>query len=89
MVVDGAASHTAAALKIPDNMAPLRLPPYSPELNPAEGIWKHLRHGACANVLFQALDDVTDAVVRELTELARSPHRIASMFLYPWIINAI
>jgi transposase len=88
MVVDGAACHTAGALKVPDNMALLRLPPYSPELNPAEGIWKHLRHEACANVLFETLDDVIDTVVRELAELARVPHRVASMFLHPWIIQA-
>lgn len=88
MVVDGASSHTAAALKVPDNMALLRLPPYSPELNPAEGIWKHLRHRACANVLFETLDDVIDAAVRALTELARYPHRVANMFLHPWIIEA-
>ncbi len=37
MVLDGAPSHRALALRVPENMALLRLPPYSPELNPPKG----------------------------------------------------
>jgi hypothetical protein len=88
MLVDGAPSHTATALKICDNMALLQLPPYSPELNPAEGIWDYLRQEACANVLFETLDDVINAAVHELSELARSTYRVINMFLQPWIIEA-
>jgi hypothetical protein len=39
-------------------------------------------------VLFATLDDVIAAAVRELTELARYPRRVVSMFLHPWIIEA-
>ena len=39
MVVDGAGWHVAHALRIPDNVTLVLLPPYSPELNPVEKIW--------------------------------------------------
>jgi transposase len=35
MVVDGALSHKRKELEIPKNVSLVRLPPYSPELNPA------------------------------------------------------
>lgn len=39
VVLDNAAFHKSKSLKIPSNMALLFLPPYSPELNPAEKVW--------------------------------------------------
>ena len=39
MVVDQAGWHTAHALAVPDNVTLVRLPPYSPELNPVERVW--------------------------------------------------
>jgi len=39
MVLDNGAFHKAKALIIPENIILIFLPPYSPELNPAEKIW--------------------------------------------------
>jgi len=39
VVLDNAAFHKSKSLKIPSNIALLFLPPYSPELNPAEKAW--------------------------------------------------
>jgi transposase len=36
IVLDGAGCHQAIDLGIPENMMLVRLPPYSPELNPTE-----------------------------------------------------
>ena len=43
LILDNGSFHHAASLKIPDNMAFIFLPPYSPELNPAEKIWRHYK----------------------------------------------
>jgi len=43
MVIDSAPSHRAEHLQVPKNMALVRLPPYSPELNPVEHLWDELR----------------------------------------------
>ena len=39
MILDGASSHKARELEVPENMRLLALPPYAPELNPQEHIW--------------------------------------------------
>ncbi|MFH0957989.1 MAG: transposase [Pseudomonadota bacterium] len=54
LVVDGASSHRSKELEIPKNVSFIRLPPYSPELNPAEQICNYL-----ANRVFDALDAAT------------------------------
>jgi hypothetical protein len=43
LVIDGAPAHTSGSLRVPDNVLLVRLPPYSPELNPIERVWQDLR----------------------------------------------
>ncbi|MBO0906615.1 IS630 family transposase, partial [Jiella sp. MQZ13P-4] len=38
LVIDGAGWHGSAALRVPDNITIVILPPYAPELNPVENI---------------------------------------------------
>jgi transposase len=45
------------------------LPPYAPDLNPAEHIWSHAKHGDLANFAPADLDDLEGTVV---TSLART-----------------
>lgn len=40
---DGAAWHKAGSLCVPDNIELFFIPPYTPEMNPIEQIWKELR----------------------------------------------
>ena len=42
LIVDGAGWHGAKCLKVPDNITLVKLPPYSPELNPMENVWAYL-----------------------------------------------
>ena len=39
MVLDNGAFHKSKSLRIPKNIVLIFLPPYSPELNPAEKVW--------------------------------------------------
>ena len=70
MVLDNGAFHKAKALIIPENIILIFLPPYSPELNPAEKIWAKFKRDF-SNRLFQTLDDL-DAyickIVKTLTQ---------------------
>ena len=43
MIWDGAGFHTAKALRVPANVTLVKLPPYSPELNPIENLWHYLK----------------------------------------------
>jgi transposase len=89
MVVDGASSHKSGQLIVPDAMTLLPLPPYSPELNPVESLWDHVRENACANTYFETLESVLDKAYNELANLAKCPAKVASMFCWPWIIESI
>jgi transposase len=40
----------------------LWLPPYSPDLNPIERFWKHLKATACANHLYASIDQLLQSV---------------------------
>lgn len=39
LVMENAGGHHARALRMPENVTPLCLTPYSPELNPIERLW--------------------------------------------------
>ena len=43
LILDNGAFHHAKKLVIPQNIALLFLPPYSPELNPAEKMWRYFK----------------------------------------------
>ena len=69
MVLDNGAFHKAKALIIPENIILIFLPPYSPELNPAEKIWAKFKRDF-SNRLFQTLDDLDAyicSIVKTLT----------------------
>ena len=59
MVLDNGAFHKAAKLNIPNNIILVFLPPYSPELNPAEKVWGKLKLDF-TNRLFKTLDELED-----------------------------
>ena len=89
MVVDGASSHRAKDLTVPSNIILQGMPPYSPELNPVEHLWDHVREKACANTYFDHLDHVLEKVEHELSRLSQMSSTVASMFCWPWIIQSI
>jgi len=43
LVIDNAGFHSTKYIDIPDNIKLINIPPYSPELNPCEQIWKHIK----------------------------------------------
>jgi transposase len=69
LVLDNAGWHVAKDLKLPANITLLRLPPYSPELNPAERIWAYLRSHYLSNRLYADYDAVFDATASAWNKL--------------------
>ena len=88
MVLDGASSHKSKDLKIPDNVSFVLLPPYSPELNPAEQIWNMLRRDYFANRVFDSLDAAIKQAENGLANMASDKISMKSLTNWPWI-NAI
>ena len=56
LVCDGAAWHKAKALIVPENIRLVFIPPYTPEMNPIEQIWKEIRKRGFRNEIFQTLN---------------------------------
>ena len=85
MVLDGAGWHTAGDLRVPPNMHLLRLPAYSPELNPVEHIWDHLRENYMSNRVFGSLGAVINQVSVGLRNLHRQPDLVRSLTCFDWL----
>jgi len=85
MVLDGASSHKSKDLMIPENVSLVLLPPYSPELNPAEQIWNVLRRDYFANRVFDSLDAATKQAVHGLAQMANNKKSIRQLTNWPWI----
>jgi transposase len=61
LIMDGAGWHKSKALRLPDGITVLLLPPYSPELNPVENLWHYLRSHYLGNRAYQNYDELLDA----------------------------
>ena len=73
MVMDQAGWHIAGELAVPPNMRLMFLPPYSPELNPAEHLWEAMREDCFANHVFDDLDAVERALTAGIVALEANP----------------
>ena len=85
LVLDGAGWHCADALAVPANMQLVRLPPYSPELNPTEHLWDEIREKWFANTCWPSLDGVEDQLVHALSAIEADPARVARLAGFDWI----
>ena len=67
---DGAAWHKAGSLHVPENIELFFIPPYTPEMNPIEQIWKELRKMGFRNEIFATLDKVVDRLCDTICALS-------------------
>lgn len=88
MVLDGASSHRSYDLCAPENIAFVRLPPYSPELNPAERLWEELREKEFANRVFDSLGAAIAQAARGLKRLECNPGFLQSLTGWDWILGS-
>lgn len=88
IVLDNAPSHRSQQVHWPDGIAPLRLPAYSPELNPAEQIFRRFR-AALSNRLFADQQDLEEGVIHELEHLWDDPPAVQRLTAYPWWRDAL
>ncbi len=87
MVMDQAGWHQANALVVPDSMRLVFLPPYSPELNPAEHLWKALREQDFGNEVFKNLDAVETTLAGGLRALEVDHDQTQSLTGFKWITS--
>jgi transposase len=89
LVMDGAGWHDNTLLRWPDNVYPMVLPRYSPELNPTECLWEELREKHFHNRLRDALEAVEDDLAAALRALELDRDRVSSITAWPWIVDSL
>ncbi len=84
IVLDNGAFHKAKSLVVPGNIILIFLPPYSPELNPAEKIWQQYKR-LFTNQFFKTLSELEE-FVSNLTK-SLSKNNIISICSYSYIFS--
>lgn len=84
--LDNGAFHPSKSLIIPHNIGLLFLPPYSPELNPAEKIGRHLKDNL-GNTLFKTLDELSNKL-QSLIQHNLLPQTIIAITDYQYYTQA-
>ncbi len=81
MVLDNAKIHYAKLIQPfleinKDRLELLFLPPYSPDLNMIEGLWKWLKECVVYNVFYYTINDIRKNVGIFLNEIAKDKTKI-------------
>lgn len=88
LVLDGAGWHTAPGLAVPEGIRLVYLPPYTPELQPAETLWVHVDE-PIVNRHFKTLDDLDAAVAAQCIALNRDRNLVRGQAGFHWWPNRI
>jgi transposase len=72
-------------LQLPENIRLIFQPPYSPEVNPVEHIWKELREKHFSNRVFSSLDSLEDHLCNAINELSSNHDNVCSITYFPHI----
>jgi transposase len=88
LIVDGCSVHTAKLVKeyVASTQGRLNLfflPPYSPELNPDEWVWKNIKHDKVGRTVAMSKDHLLGIVYDALRRLQATPQIIKGFFADP------
>ena len=84
LVWDNAPCHRPLIHRTIPGLIVLFLPPYSPELNPAERFFEELRK-ATANRIFKSIGEQECVIEEKLNALARDTKGMKQLLGYDWI----
>jgi transposase len=84
LITDGAGAHRSTRLKIAERLRLEHLPPYSPELNPVERLFKELR-AVLKNLVFESLEAVEEAVIKAIKPFLKDGSRVKKLTFYGWL----
>jgi transposase len=83
LVLDRAGWHSTQRLQAPDHVHLLFLPPYSPELQPAEHLWP-LTNTVLVNRHFASIEELEDTQAARCVALQRHRALVRSTTSFPW-----
>ena len=85
LLLDNGAFHKAQALRLPQNVALLFFPPYAPELNPIERLWRALKDWLATSTP-ATLDKLSTLLCTRLPQY--SPTSLRSLTGFPYLLAA-
>ncbi len=88
MIWDGAGFHTSGQLRVPENITLVKLPAYSPELNPIENLWHYLKSHFWSNRAYQDYEALEQAAVDAWRKVALDTELIKSVCAAPYLNRA-
>jgi transposase len=88
LLLDNSGAHTAQRIQWPENIRYVWLPPYCPELNPIERVWRDLKDDL-AWQLFTTLDAQQDYVSQLLRAYDDDASTLQSLTRYAYLVEAI
>lgn len=88
LIVDRGPAHVAKKTKtfvaaLAGRLRLFYLPPYSPDRNPDELVWKHLKADTVGRTSITSLDDFKGKVKSSMLSLQRNPEKVRSFFQKP------
>jgi transposase len=86
VVWDNAPCHRPMIHRTIPGLIILFLPPYSPELNPAERFFEELRK-ATANTIFNTIEEQEEVIEKKLNELTDDTAGMKQLLGYDWILK--
>jgi transposase len=88
LVLDRAGWHSSQVLAVPDGVHLVFLPPYSPELQPAERLWP-LCNEVLANRRFETLDELQGVQAQRCVALQDNPAQTRAHILFHFLFQEI
>ena len=79
LIWDGAGSRTGKGLVVPGNLSLIRLPPYSPELNPVENLWHHLRSHYGSNREYDGYQGLQEGATHSVRAVCEDAGRLKTI----------
>jgi transposase len=79
LIWDGAGFHTGRDLVVPGNVSLIRLPPYSPELNPVENLWHYLRSHHWSNREYDGYKALQEEAVRSVRTVCQDAEKLKTI----------
>ena len=89
VIQDGAGFHLPENdPRLPANVRVITLPAYSPELNPVEKLWDHLKDAIC-NRVFATVEELREALAAWLKEFWSDGARALSLIGRGWLLASV
>jgi transposase len=82
VVLDGAGWHGERCVAAAPNVTLLFLPPYSPQLNPIERLWRWIKEHFLANTVFETIEDLEQRLCQAWRQI--TPDLIKTLCRFAW-----